>query len=336
MSIEITEADWDDFEAWDSYVEQSPMANLFHQAEALHIQERHSNTTLHPLVGKKGNQVVGIFPLFKKDKGPFSGVFSPPPPLWVPRLGPAMLNVDGLRQRKLESTANGFIEGCNSWIRENLQRNYVQIRTEAALADVRPFKWDGGDVVPEYTYVLDITPDADDLLMTFTSDARKSIRNSDTEGLTIEEGTVDDVGRILQQVKDRFEEQGEAFNMPIDFAVDLYESLPDGQIRPYVVRYEGTFVSGMLVYEYRDRMFRWQGGVRPDVDVGFSVTELLDWHIIQDGKSRGVTHYDLVGAGDSRLNRYKTKYNPDLELFFSVRSGSRGMKTAVDLYKNIL
>ncbi|KAB1189929.1 GNAT family N-acetyltransferase [Haloferax sp. MBLA0076] len=338
MSIEIIEAEWDELDAWDDYVERSPMANVFHQSDALRIQERHSNSTLHPLVGKKGQEVVGIFPVFQKEKGPFSGVFSPPPPLWVPRLGPALLNVDDLRQRKLESTANGFIEGCNSWIRENLQRNYMQVRTEAALTDVRPFKWDGGDVTPEYTYVLDITPDEDDLLMRFTSDARKNIRNVDTDehDFTVEEGGVEEVKRILRQVTERYEEQGEGFNMPTEFAVDLYESLPEGQIRPYVFRYEGTYVSGMLTYEYKDRVFRWHGGVRPDIDVGLSVNELLDWHIIRDAKSRGVTHYDLVGAGNARLNLYKTKYNPDLELFFSVRSGSRGMKTVVDLYRNVL
>jgi hypothetical protein len=333
MSIEIEKLGRDEFDAWDSYVEQSPNATLFHQSKALEIQAEFSGAKLHPLVGYKGQEPVGVFPLFQLDKGPFTAAFSPPPNLWIPRQGPAMLNMRKLKRRKRERRLKRFIDGCIEWLRENPDPKYVELRTAGEYRDPRPFKWNGSTVTPEYTYVVDLTCGEDELLSEFSSDARSNIRNADDDAFDIEEGGAEDVDRILAQVRDRYRAQGKAFDLSPGFGRALYDALPEGQIRPYVCRCDGEYVTGILAFEYDGRTHRWQGGVKPEREVGVPTNDLLDWHVMTDAMDRGLDGYDLVGAGNPRLNRYKAKFGPSLEEFYSVKLGSTPATTLVDLYK---
>jgi hypothetical protein len=52
-----------------------------------------------------------------------------------------------------------------------------------------------------------------------------------------------------------------------------------------------------------------------------------------DAMDRGVTEYDLVGAGNPRLNEYKAKFGPELELFYNIKLGSTAATSLIDLYK---
>ncbi|WP_459193624.1 lipid II:glycine glycyltransferase FemX [Halosimplex sp. J119] len=332
MTIEIEALDEGDTEEWNRYVERSPDANPFHRAEALAVEEEYSGTTCHRLVGFKGQEPVGIFPVFERSKGPITAAFSPAPPLWIHRLGPALLNVDKLSQRKAERRIRRFVDGAFEWLDERCSPNVLRVKTECSFADLRPFKWQETDVTPEFTYVVDLPDDREELLSSFSSDARSNIRNLDADA-TFEEGGAADVERVLGHVRDRFDAQDEPFSLPRGFARDCYEALPDGAMRTYVCRHEGEFVGGILTYETDDWIHRWQGGVTPDVD--FAVNDNLDWTVMTDAMDRGLDAYDLVGAGDPRINSYKAKFGPSVETFHSVERSSLPMNALLGLYSRV-
>ncbi|MFC7141049.1 lipid II:glycine glycyltransferase FemX [Halosimplex aquaticum] len=332
MTVEIDVLDDGDDEEWNRHVERSADANPFHRAEALAVEAEYSGTTCHRLVGYKGQEPVGIFPVFERSKGPITAAFSPPPPLWIHRLGPALLNVEKLSQRKAERRIRRFVEGTIEWLDEECSPNILRVKTECSFADLRPFKWADADVTPEFTYVVDLPGDREDLLSSFSSDARSNVRNLDTDA-AFEEGDADDVERIVDHVRDRFDAQGEPFSLPRGFARDCYEALPDGAMRTYVCRREGEFVGGILTYETDEWIHRWQGGVTPDVD--FPVNDTLDWTVMTDAMDRGLDAYDLVGAGDPRINSYKAKFGPSVETFHSVERSSLPMDALLALYSRV-
>lgn len=339
MSIEIERIDDDRREEWDSAVEQSPQSTLFHRYRALEVQAEESGAELTLLMGFKGQEPVGVCPVFELSKGPVTGAFSPPPNLWVPKLGPAFLNMAKLKQRKRERRRRRFVDGVFEWLDEEIGPRYVRLRTSGGLDDARPFKWNDCAVTPEYTYVTDLTPGRDAVLEQFSSDARSNVRQGeDADGYTIEEGGVDAVDRIMDQVKARYDSQGEPFPVPNSFPRKLYERLPDGRIRPYVFRTdEGAgaeeFVGGILAYDDGETVARWHGGVKPAADVDLPVNDLLDWRLMSDAIDRGRTAYDLVGAGNPRLNRYKAKFAPDLEGFYEVERSSAAMNYLMSAYR---
>ncbi|SDQ94406.1 lipid II:glycine glycyltransferase FemX [Natronobacterium texcoconense] len=335
MSIEVTTLDpWTDADEWNRYVERSDGTNPFFRAEALRLQAEDTGTTPHLIAGFKGQEAVGLFPIFSYERGPISGAFSPAPRSWSCYLGPATLNVDKLKQRKADRRIKRFLEGSIEWIEREISPHYTKI-VAAEFEDVRPFVWNGYAVEPGYTYVVDLEGSKEELAKRFSSDARNNIRNADEDEYVVEEGGNDDVARIVEQVARRYESQGQPFHLSPDFAQAAHATLPDGSIRPYVCRVDGEFVGGILVVESDTTRYRWQGGVKPDTDVDLAINDLLDWHVMRDGLEDGLERYDLVGAGVPSINRYKAKFNPRLETNYTITSGAFGLDVLVDRYRKL-
>ncbi|WP_339106401.1 GNAT family N-acetyltransferase [Haloterrigena salinisoli] len=333
MSIEVTTLDpRADADEWNRYVDRSDGTNPFYRAEALRLQATDTGSTPHLLAGFKGQEPIGIFPVFEYGKGPITGAFSPAPFSWSCYLGPALLNVDKLKQRKADRRTRRFLEGCLAYIDRTISPVYAKFIT-AEFDDLRTFVWNEYTVEPGYTYVVDLEGSEDELLKRFSSDARSNVRNADPDAYLIEEGDGDDVERIVEQVAARYESQGQPFQLSTEFARSMYERLPDGAIRPYVCRVDGAFVGGILVVETDRTRYRWQGGVKPDTDVDVSINDLLDWHVMRDGLRDGLERYDLVGAGVPSINRYKAKFNPRLETHYEITAGSYGIDLLVDRYR---
>ncbi|SFB94116.1 Acetyltransferase involved in cellulose biosynthesis, CelD/BcsL family [Halobiforma haloterrestris] len=337
MSIEVTTLDpWTDADEWNRYVERSDGTNPFFRAEALRLQADDTGTTPHLLAGFKGQEAVGLLPIFEYNRGPITGAFSPAPRSWSCYLGPATLNVDKLKRRKADRRVRRFLEGAIEWIEREISPVYTKI-VAAEFEDVRPFVWNDFDVQPGYTYVVDLADagDEEELAKRFSSDARSNVRNADEDAYVVEEGDNEDVGEIVDQVARRYESQGQSFHLSPEFARAAHATLPDGSIRPYVCRVDGDTVGGILVVESDTTRYRWQGGVKPDVDVDLAINDLLDWHVMRDGLREGLERYDLVGAGVPSINRYKAKFNPGLETNYTITSGAFGLDLLVDRYRKL-
>lgn len=320
-----------DTDYWNRCVERSPHANPFHHRQALDVLAKHAGARLYPLVGYKGQEPVGIFPLFEITRGPISTVFSPPPDLWVPYLGPALCNFEKLKRRKVERRHRRFVDASLDLIESETNPRYTLLRTGTRYSDIRPFEWNDFEITPRHTYVLDIAKNSDTLLAQFSGDARSNIRAGESAAVTIEPGGLSDIDPIIEQVQERHDQQGETYLVEPTFIRDLFENLPAGCVSPYVCRVDDEFVGGMIVLEDDETIFRWQGGAKPDVDL--PINDLLDWQIIQDAKKRGRSRYDMVGANNPRLCGYKAKFSPHLETYHSIQRGTRSMNVVSEVYK---
>lgn len=323
-----------DADRWNRAVERSPGATVLHRFEALSTMAEHSGTTALPLVGFSGDELVGLFPAFERSKGPVTAVLSPPPHLWVQRLGPVFVGTLGLETREAERRRHALVDAVFEWLRAERGPDLVRVLTSDGTGDPRPFAWNGCDVTPEYTYVTDLRPGAEELLSRFSSDARRNVREAEGADYEVVPGDGDDVGRIMEQVRRRYEEQDVPFSVPAAFPRDLLERLPEESIRPYVLRVGGEFRGGVLAYDDGETVGRWYGGVKPGDGVDLAVNDLLDWHVMCDAIERGRSFYDLVGAGDPRLNRYKAKFAPELRTFFRAERTSLPVAVLLRAYRS--
>lgn len=320
MSVDVERVE--DPERWNRHVDRSPTAGALHRFEALEVLADHAGADLLPLAGYVGEEPVGVFPLFEVSKAVVSTAVSPPPRLRVPYLGPAVLNMGKLSRRKAERRQREFVAGALDALEEHVAPDYVHLRLDPRYPDVRPFVWEEFDATPRHTYVVDLTVGTDDLLASFSSDARGNVRRTDPDAHRITVGGAGDARRIVGDVADRFADQDADFALDPAVVVDLLDRLPDGHLRPYVCRVDGEHAGGILVLDDGRRVARWLGGVAGgDVDV--PVNDLLDWRVMTDAVDRGRETYDLVGADTERVNRYKAKFAPDLRTFYSLERGSR-------------
>lgn len=329
MSIEIEVFDDDRVAEWDQYVDRSPITTPFHRYSVLNLLAQEVDAEFHTLVGFRGDEPIGILPVFERTEGPFRLVISPPE-LAVFTLGPAFLNFGKLKQRKKERRHRQFVETCLDWIDHEIDPDYVDIRTVVRYGDLRPFIWRGYDVSPAYTYVVDLGPTKEEILTSFSRDARSTIRDgvdSTSDRPTIRQAGVAGIQPIIDSIQLRHTELDESYPLTPRFVEKLYERLPDGMMRVYTVRAADAIVGGMITLEHDSTIYRWQGGAKTDGSL--PANDVLDWRIMCDAKDRDITRYDLVGANNPRLCRYKSKFNPTPKQYHVVTRRTRLMQAAV-------
>lgn len=332
--IEVTEHDPDEHGAWDDLLARSAQATPLHLDGALSALADHANARPHRLVAHKGQQPVGLFPVFSQRRGPFALAFSPPPDQKIDYLGPCLLDTGQLKRRTLDKRNLRFVEACLDWVDDELDANYVNVRTGFRYRDPRPFDWNDFDVRTKYTYVLDLEPSEEELFASFSGDARstiRSVREADRD-VSVEVGDADDARRILAQLKERLDATGRKLHLDAEFVAALYDELDD-VVRPYVARVDGDFHGGIVTLESHGTVYAWQGGAKTDSDL--DLNDYLDWRIIRDAKERGNDYYDLVGAESQRLCWYKSKFAPDLEPYHIVTRSSRTMDALAGVYRRL-
>lgn len=311
--------------------------DVFHTAEALSVLDDHVESELHLFGGFKGQEPVGLLPMFVRTNPVGVAAFSPPPSMAVPHLGPVLMPTSPKR-RKIERVNKNFARGVIDELDAESRRTLFRLVGGPAYTDPRPFSWADMDVQTRFTYVLDASVGRDALLGQFSSDLRSDIRSSEELDLTVSVEATEVAVRIARDVADRYREQDQTPPFTIDYVRDLVEALGE-RARTYVARdADGDYLGGLIVLYSNDRANFWQGGVRRDYD-GVSVNSLLHWRVIRDvmrgSPFESVERYDLVGANTERLCDYKSKFGADLVPYYVVESEGRGMAVAKRAYQTL-
>jgi hypothetical protein len=318
---------------WDDLVSRSPMGTLFHRWDALRVIEEHSDATLHPLVGFKGQEAVGILPVFELRKGPVTTAFSPPPGMGVPTLGPVLFNYEKLKQRRFEKQNNRFVEACLNWIDGDLDPKYTHVVGPKGYDDVRPFQWNDFEISPRYTYDIDLSVGREALLNSMTSDARKSIRNTPADSYAIERRGEDGLEYVLGRINSRYDDGDGGLFLNEEYIRDLRDALGHERLLVYVAEVDGRPASGRLTIHGEDRVTLWQGSPKPSRDIDVPINDLLNWQSMVDGIEADKSTCNFVGANTRHLCRYKAKYNPTAVPYFEIERGTRAMNVVSDLYR---
>ncbi|WP_224447597.1 GNAT family N-acetyltransferase [Haloprofundus salilacus] len=302
---------------WDSWVEQSSMGTPFHQFEILRLTAAEAGATLHPLVGYKGEEPVGLLPVFETEKGPLRLIKSPPESTSIRKLGPVLLNYEKLKTRKQEKRHRRFVEGCLSWLDESDPPDRIVIQTSDRYPDFRPWVWNDFDVEMDATYVVDLTRDLEEIENSFSNSMRSGVREAEEAGCSVEVGGRAEARRIVDHLWQRFEESDiDYFDSSPERVMEYVDAFPEGQVRPYVCRLDGDYVGGMISIQFGDMAYSWKGRAKPQKDV--PANELLDWRTIQDAKRDGVTRYNLHGALNPRVSGAKARLSPELVPMYTL------------------
>ena len=310
---------------------------VFHRPEALAVLDEHASSDLELYGGFKGQEAIGLLPVFTSSRLVGTTIMSPPPSMNVPRLGPVVTPTSP-KQRKIERVNRDFTEA----VLEEMDTDLLSLfRTvcHSAYADPRPYLWEDYDLTTQFTYVVDLADTtADEVLASFSSGLRREIRDARDLDVSVAVEGLDGARAVYEATKERYEEQDRGFPLSWEYVRDLVEGL-DEHARVYVARGpDGEFLSGITALYSTDDAYFWQGGTRAEYD-GVSVNSLLHWRIVtdvlEDPSLDGVTGYDLMGANTERLCRYKSKFAADLVPYYVVESDGVGMDVAKATYQTL-
>lgn len=334
MAIDVRPASGDDLDKWDDRVDRSPQGLVFHRRGFLETLEAHGSGRLHSLVGYKGQQPVGLLPVFELSRGPFTTAFSPPPRRAIPYLGPVLLQYQNLKQRKFESLNNQFIEGCLAYLDAEISPGFVFVQTGCSYTDIRPFDWNGFDISQRYTYHVDVSSSPESLMSSFSRSMRRSLTAEADVEFSVEQLGPEAIEFVVERLDDRYREQGKQLGVPAEFLRDLYEELGSETVRPYIGTVDGEWATGIVTVESAETIYYYVGGGRPHVD--FPINNHVHWRVMQDAHQRGLRWYDLLGANKRNISNYKAKFDPELVAWFQLERGSWHMNAAAGLYKRFL
>ncbi|WP_408957971.1 GNAT family N-acetyltransferase [Natrinema sp. 74] len=315
-------------------------SEVFHEPAALSVLEDYTNAELQLYGAYKGQQAVGLLPVFITDRSIGRTVLSPPVSLSVPRLGP-IVDPNSPKRRKRERINNALIEAVIDDLEVAKRSTLFRMTCPVDYADPRPFRWNDLSVEPEFTYVVDLkdADDIEDAMTGFSKSLRNEMRRYDEVDLSIETEGIDTALRIYDDVVDRYEQHDDSAPMSRSFLRALLSSLDDDRWRVYAARTpDGTYKSGIITLFSGDLAYYWHGGVTATYD-HVSVNNLLHRVILEDlvtdPELESVTGYDLVGANTERLCEYKGKFNGELRPYYVVESSGLEMQLAKTTYQRL-
>jgi lipid II:glycine glycyltransferase (peptidoglycan interpeptide bridge formation enzyme) len=192
--------------------------------------------------------------------------------------------------------------------------NYVSIYLPPGFIDMRPFKWHEYVVDTHYTYTLDLKVHLNDIWGGFDATCRKNIKRSEKLKPVIKQ--VHDVDRFYSIMEKRYEKQG--LNLPIfspQYLADLLATFPNN-IKMYFIYLGGEVIALCINCEYKSRIIHWLGAAK--FDNGIAGNDYLLWESIKIAKAAGFTEFEIQGANQKRLSQFKSKFNPRLDVYYSI------------------
>jgi hypothetical protein len=327
MELTIKTLDSSDEKVWDDVVFSSPHGTIFHTIDWLKIEWRRMvqmqpDTEFLPLMFYTGTRIVAIYPIFILKKSLIKVALSPPPRSKMLYLGPVIAGYDSLKQEKKESIYMQIQAGLDNYIFQENACKYANIKTSPGLYDSRPLSWAGYAVNPLYTYRIDLTIGIQAVWNNFDKNLRRTINKTIREGVTVREGDKEDLLFILDSVLKRFLQQNVKNDRYKEYLIDIYSRFYPDNLKIFVAEYKGHPVGGTINLCFKNIMYGWIGVPKTDFG-GISVNDLIQWEVIKAAQKNGLEYYEVMDGGDvPRLRYFKSKYNPDLVIWYSAKKYS--------------
>lgn len=315
-------------EEWDSLVESSRQSAIYHRHAFIDAIAEESGTRLCPLIVKKNGEPLGFFPVFIKKFGGFRIGFSPPPGVLVPNLGPVLIAAVS-HQSDRERMEGEMAETLSNYLERELKLSFIRFTTTWNNGfDVRHYTWRGFKARPVYTYSIDLSNGVDEASKGFKQQLRRLARRAaQYEELRLVEGDIDVYRDIVRLTRSRYREQGEHWAPSDAYLEKVFHALNKGEqrLRCWAVFSGDDLISGLAVPFFGGTAAHWFGAVRYEAPF-MGINEWLHRTAMEEAAAAGCHTYDLVGANTERLCRHKSRYNPNLEVYFNVekRLGLRG------------
>ncbi len=152
------------------------------------------------------------------------------------------------------------------------------------------------ELAPTATILLDLTKELDVLLAHMKKNTRQNIRRGQRSGITVREGTEQDLPRCYHLLTATSQRQHFATR---SYAYEYYVQMwrifhPHGYIKLFLAEYEGEAVSAKLVIPFGDVVLSWRRGWSGHYG-SYKPNEALEWAVIQWAHGHGYRYGDLGG-----------------------------------------
>ena len=301
---------------WNSFVAASPRGHVLQSSQWGQLKERFGWQVARLAIEDRGPWQAGAQVLFRS--------LGPRTIAYVPK-GPIMDWADTEATRPL-------LEALHHLCR---QRRAILLKIEPDLAEDPTlaqrltelgFRVSPQTIQPRRTMLLDLAPDPEAILARMKSKTRYNIRLAGRKGVTVREGTDDDLPGFYRLMRltgqrDRFGIHSESYYQT---AHQLF--VPQGLAKLFLATFEDQVLGGIMVFAFGQRAW-YMYGASSDKHRNLMPNYLLQWEAISWAKERGCLIYDLWGIPDEEeevLEREFTKRSDGLWGVYRFKRGFGG------------
>jgi hypothetical protein len=233
---------------------------------------------------------------------------------------------DDMRQVEKEAFMGDMLEAIETELAK-LSPHYVSVQTVPFFDDIRPFCWRGYDAEINYDYVTDLSRPLETILAGMDKDVKNVVK--DLGEVAIEAVRSYDAKAFYTLLSERIGMKKQAFSTHnIEFYDEVLKAFPDN-VKLYFYYHQGELISAKIAYMYKDKYIAWKGFATGKFN------EYMTWYTMKWARSNGYRVFENPDAETRRLVQYKSKFNPSLEISYTLsrRSilGSVGQWTYVNV-----
>jgi peptidoglycan pentaglycine glycine transferase (the first glycine) len=152
-------------------------------------------------------------------------------------------------------------------------------------------------VQPRRTVVVDLATGEDDILAQMKSKTRYNIRLAQRKGVTVRQGTTDDLTLFHQLLLVTGQRAGFGVHSLAYYTQAWHLFAAQDAVALFLASYEGQILAGIMVFAWGSTAYYMYGG-SSDEERQRMPTYLLQWEAMRWAKTRGCNTYDLWGIPD--------------------------------------
>jgi hypothetical protein len=236
-------------------------------------------------------------------------------------------NLEESKFQKQEQEQLSALEALEKHLEKNF--SFHQMSFPPEYYDLRAFQWSGANVVPQYTYIVDLSNFSEE---NYTKSLKEVLRSAQQSGLSAGACGVEELV-AMQQIS--YERHSRRPPVAADKLNNLLGALRmAGILEINCIRNKnGKVISALAWLRVNANSFFYVTGTDAEAEKGAS--HLLYHEILKSEKEKGGCSVDFCGANTATINLFKSAFGPRLEVYFRVWRANRFITRFASLAKKI-
>jgi hypothetical protein len=207
--------------------------------------------------------------------------------------------------------------------------SFHQLVFPPGFVDMRAFQWSSANVIPQYTYILDLQSLSEG---NYTKSLREVLRSAEQAHFTFGPCEPEDLSG-LQQLS--YERHGRKAPVSGKIVSKLLKELNSGGLLDIncVRSAEGVLLAGLARLRAERGSYFFVAGT--NAKSGKGAAHLLYHEVLMADKNAGKSFADFCGANTPTINLFKSAFGPRLQIYFRVWRANGFVTRLASLVKKI-